>query len=122
MASEDIKLRCHTTQIKSFKKTAAAVRTKGDAWLESDLLVFALDDAATIGDEVAMCYGADKALFNKNTSVAMSIGDRIYWNFTNGNLDKTASGRALGWCVQAAGASDTTVVIDFTQELESSTY
>ena len=121
MASEDIKLRCHTTQMKSLKKTAAAVRSKGDAWLEADLLVFALDDAA-IGDEIGMCYDAAKALFNKNTAVAMAIGDRVYWNFTNANLDKTATGRAVGWCVQAADASDTTVVIDFTQELESSTY
>ena len=47
----------------------------------------------------------------KAASLAISQGDEVYYNDTNGNIDKTASGVPAGYAVIAAGASDTEVFV-----------
>lgn len=51
--------------------------------------------------------------FPKEASLAVAVGEVCYWVAANGNVNKTASGNTkVGICVKAAGASDTTVLIE----------
>lgn len=48
----------------------------------------------------------------KNTSLAISQGDRCYWDVADGNINKTAVDNIdAGVCVEDAGSSDATVKV-----------
>lgn len=48
----------------------------------------------------------------KSNSVAMAVGDKLYWDAGDGNLNKTAASNTLaGVCVKAAATTDTAVEV-----------
>ena len=73
-------------------------------------------EAKTInsGEEGVLIYHAEKIRVNKD-AVAFLPGDAVYWNgVQGGNVTNVYSSGAIfiGICVWAAGASDSTVIID----------
>lgn len=73
------------------------------------------DQASAEGDDLTVelcgCWRVPKA-----TSLAITAGDKLYWDATAGNFNKTASGNtAAGHAIADAGSADTEVKIRFWQ-------
>lgn len=45
------------------------------------------------------------------TSLAIALGDKVYWNTTNSNIDKTDTGIPAGFAVTAKATAGTTVQV-----------
>jgi len=121
MAGEGTVLRFDLESADTFDYQSPEARTKGDTFIVEDLVVFILDDVAADG-VVGACHDAEKALFPKTAGLAISQGDRVYWDDANKAVTLTNTQRAIGWCQRPAVAGDSTVLIRFHQELESTTY
>lgn len=74
------------------------------------LVLIALNAAAANVDNVYAYMG--KVTLPKDTSTAMAVGDIVYWDVADAELNKSASGNTMcGFCVAAAGSSDATADI-----------
>ena len=94
---------------------------KGDTFIHGELVVFLLDVVA-IGGTVGACFGAEKALFPKTAGLAVAQGMRVFWAEATKAVTVTVTDRAIGWCQTAALAGDDDILINFHQEVESTTY
>lgn len=47
--------------------------------------------------------------FPAAASLAIAVGDKVYWNVTDSNIDKTDTGIPAGFAVTAKAAAGTTV-------------
>lgn len=83
----------------------------GDIVVVGSLVGIAATDALTGADVEIVCEGVFD--LPKDTTVAMSVGDRVFFNLANKWVDKTATAQqAVGVVVKAALAADTTTWID----------
>ena len=48
----------------------------------------------------------------KDATVAMTKGDRVYWDATNNNLDKTNTNKPFGYAAETVAADATTVLAE----------
>ena len=62
------------------------------------------------GDVVAVALGEVFELA-KETGVAFAVGDFLYWDASNDNLDKTGTNIPAGLCVEAAASGATTAKV-----------
>jgi predicted RecA/RadA family phage recombinase len=72
--------------------------------------------AADTGEEVAFIYRACKIRVPKRTGSTNGIleaGDKVYFDHAAADFSNDSSGNVLcGICLEAAGAADTTILID----------
>ena len=99
---------------RSFDYTVPAAGVVAGAMdkLEDSIVVFA---ETKVEDEiVAAIYQADKILVPKITGAAIVQGEKVYFNpYVNKVCADTTSGNTVcGRCLEAAGSSDTEVLID----------
>jgi len=74
------------------------------------LVLIALNAAAANIDNVYAYMG--KVTLPKNTSLAIAVGDIVYWDVADGELNKSSSGNTMcGFCVAGAATADETVDI-----------
>lgn len=128
MAGEGTELRCALKDAQTTRLAAPAAKTKGDTDVRNDLVIFYLDDAAS-GALVGVCHGAKKVIFPKTAGLLVNAQERVFWDDTNKVVTKTAAQRAIGWGISrddnagvAGAAADSDVLINFHQEVESTTY
>jgi predicted RecA/RadA family phage recombinase len=89
--------------------TAGAMGKIGDT-----VVVFRETKAA--GSDVAAIYACDKILLPKKIGSGEAIGQgkKVYYEAASGKLTGIAGSNTLcGRCIEAAGASDTDVLVDF---------
>ena len=94
--------------------TPGGAVTAGDVVVQGDLVGVAVTDieASKLG-ALAVTGVFD---FAKNTGVAFTVGQILYWDDTANQATATSSGnKQIGKCVRAAGTSDTTVRIRMSQ-------
>lgn len=62
---------------------------------------------------VANIYGyMGRVTFPKAAPLVINVGDNVYWDAADGNLNKSATGNTMcGFCIAAAASADTTVDI-----------
>lgn len=85
--------------------TATVDIAAGDAVFEGALFGIAATDAATGEDFEAALTGVFQL---PKASGALTKGQKVYWNSTNGNVTGTASGNTLIGAVTAAAADSAT--------------
>lgn len=85
---------------------AGAAKTSGLVEEMVDCIGVWLDDVAN-GDYGPMLIMGEVTLA-KETGVAFAVGDKLYWDATNDNLDKTKTNIPAGICTLAAASGDTT--------------
>jgi len=101
--------------------TIAAAVTKGQAVLHNDVFGFYFAAQTDITKVVALVYRMRQVLADKGTGTATVIneGDRLYYVVATGVVSPTVVGTIgtdsyfCGWAKKAAGASDTTVLMNF---------
>lgn len=99
--------------------TAPAAVTSGDGLLIGALFGVAMSTAANGATVEAVVEGIVDV--KKNTSTAIAVGDRIYWDNTAKECNKTATGNFhVGVAVAAAQASDTTVRLHLSMRVPAS--
>jgi predicted RecA/RadA family phage recombinase len=116
MAETGLKLRCDGARQESFIVTAISPGvTAGQADLVHDTVGVYAQTAAT-GEEVAFIYRACKILVPKrvgSTNGILEAGDKVYFDHAAADFSNDSSGNVLcGICLKAAGAADTTMLID----------
>jgi len=47
----------------------------------------------------------------KEAPLVIALGDAVYWDAVNDNVDKTDTNSFMGTCVEAAASADTTVLV-----------
>lgn len=96
------------TRVDWTNTTGSAVAS-GDVVIVGSLAAIAVVDIAdTKSGEVAL-EGVYE--LTKDTPLAISQGDEVFWNTTNKEVTKTATDKPLGVAFRAAGSSDTTVQV-----------
>ena len=96
-------------EIAEYINTTDAVIKNGTVLsLKTRIGIAASDIAVGTKGAVYLCgvYSIAKA-----ASLAISQGDAVYYNTSNGNIDKTASGIPAGFAISDAGTNDATVLV-----------
>lgn len=74
------------------------------------LVLIALNAALISTDNIYAYMG--KVTLPKAAPLAIAVGDIVYWDVADGNLNKSSSGNTMcGFCIAAAASADTTVDI-----------
>ena len=99
------------SQVRTLKLAHTAAVAARDVIVSGGHVLVAANAAA---ENVATTYVFRGPVeFPKEASLAVAVGEVCYWVAANGNVNKTASGNTkTGICIKAAGASDTTVLIE----------
>jgi predicted RecA/RadA family phage recombinase len=87
---------------------AGTVSSGGVAELADCIGVYATDGVS--GDQVTVHMDGVHKLA-KETGVAFTAGDMLYWDATNDNLDKTDTNIPAGICWADAASGDTTALV-----------
>lgn len=116
MAESGLMLRCDGARYESFTVVAPSPGVvAGQADLIHDTVGIYAQDAAT-GEDVAFIYRACKVLVPKRAGSTYGIleaGDKVYFDHAAADFSNDNSGNVLcGVCLKAAGAADTTMLID----------
>lgn len=111
-----LKLRC--SDFETIKVTAASPSTyvKGFLTKVEDTVCVIVDDIAALAEGMAV-YKAKKILLPKRvgTTAVFAAGDKVYYNGSVNKLDvaTTSTYTLCGRALEAAGANDTEVLVDF---------
>jgi len=121
MAGEACEFRCDPENIDTIAYAHSGAVTKGDVLVVNDAVVIAKNDysASVTG---GYCIRCPRVQMPKKSSLAINPGDRVYWDNVAGEVNKTSTNRPIGWCDRTAAGSDTTVIVQFMNEVESSAY
>jgi len=115
MATSGIQLRCGPEHWAQMDVTLSSTVTAGQmAKIQSTVGVYF--EAGDSGDQVSFVYKADKIVVPKVAGSGLTIaqGAPVYFKAASAAVTGAASGNTLcGRCLVAAGASDTTVEIEF---------
>lgn len=65
-------------------------------------------DASALG---ALASGGGVYLMAKEAPLVITKGDKVYWDATNNNIDKTNTNKPFGFCVEDAASAATTVKV-----------
>lgn len=87
--------------------TAGGTISKGDVAEFADSIGVYLEDAVS-GDAVAVAL-AGEALLAKEAPLVITVGDKVYWDATNDNIDKTNTNIPAGIAAASAASADTVV-------------
>ena len=93
----------------SIRHIAGAAITSGEVIEYADCVGVAAA-AAAIGATVTVHVEGEFTLA-KETGVAFTVGDKLYWDATNNNLDKTDTNIPAGICTEAAASGATTAKV-----------
>lgn len=78
--------------------------------VSNSLVLRALSAAAINTDNIYQYIG--KLELPKEASLAVGLGDVVYWDATNGCITTTSTGNTqCGFCIEAAATTDTTILI-----------
>jgi len=86
--------------------TAGANKTAGDVEELADCIGVWLDTTASGGLGPLLLMG--EVVLAKEAGVAFTLGDKLYWDTTNNNLDKTKTNTPCGIATADAASADTT--------------
>lgn len=96
--------------LRTMKYTHSAALSPGDPIVVNGSLVIAVNKTAA-NEENVFIYGG-KINLPKTAALAISGLDKVYWDATNSEVNKTLTGNtACGICVEDAAAADSTVTI-----------
>jgi len=85
---------------------AGAAKTSGLVEELADCIGVWLDDVANGAYGPLLLMG--EVTLAKEAGVAFAVGDKLYWDATNDNLDKTKTNIPCGICTLVAASADTT--------------
>lgn len=97
-------------EVAEYKNSGTSAITNGKVVSLTTRIGVAADDIAAGGTGMVNLCGVYR--IPKAATLAISQGDAVYYNATNDNIDKTASGGIpAGFAIAAATADDTTVLV-----------
>jgi predicted RecA/RadA family phage recombinase len=66
-------------------------------------------DGVSDGALGALAAGGGVYLCAKEAPLVIAVGDKVYWDAVNNNIDKTNTNKPFGFATKAAASADTTV-------------
>lgn len=107
MATAEVIDSIQNTRTLELAHTAAVVIR--EVIVSNDQVLIAVNAADADDANAYICRA--KVRFPKEASLEVSVGDRLYWDVTNGVATKTPSGNTfIGIAIEAALAADTEVI------------
>lgn len=91
---------------------SGTVSAGDEVQLNSGVYGFYLTDGVS-GETVTVITKASRVRCSKQAALAIAVGEVVYYDTTNNEVDKTGTNVLIGTCVEAALAADTTVVISW---------
>lgn len=102
---------------KALEFISSGALTAGDMLVLNDMLVYLLSGATASGQRVKAIYetGQRGLELPKQSGLALSAGDAVYWDDTANEIDATNTNVSFGFCVKDAAAGDATVEVSLMQ-------
>lgn len=95
---------------RTLKLAHTAAVALNEVIVNSGLVLIAVNAALINADNSYVYTG--KVTFPKAAPLAIDVGDIVYWDVADGNINKSSSGNTMcGFCIAAALSADTTVDI-----------
>lgn len=91
----------------SVNYTAGADIASGEVVVANDLIGVAV--AAIANGKEGALYLEGEFEVKKEAALAINFGDKVYWDNTAKEADKTNTNKILGYCTKGALAADTVV-------------